>query len=391
MGFVLALFPLENHPLTSLSSTGLYLHIPFCAVKCRFCDFAAYPGRRADVPRYLAALKKELGADARIPHPPLETLYVGGGTPSLLDPSDWTGLVDSVKDNFEFLPGAEVSLECNPDGVSPEKWDAWSSSGVNRISLGLQTDEPRLLALLGRTHSWHDFEIAFKTARRQKIHAINVDLMFGLPGQTLAGWADTLRRVADLEPDHVSAYGLQVEEHTYFHRSGVQADDDRQADMYESAADLLESAGYVHYEISNFARPGFECRHNLRYWRNQDCLGVGVSAAGYDGVRRKTNTDDLTVYMTSVEPRGVPEHETVELTPDQREGENLMLALRIKEGVIPSPRGLALYGKALDRHVRGGLLVRDGARYRPTRKGWRLSNQIFVDLLSPEKKQPRFP
>lgn len=316
---------------------------------------------------------------------------MGGGTPSLLDPSEWTGLVDFVKDNFEFLPGAEVSLECNPDGVSPEKWDAWVSSGVNRISLGLQTDDPGLLAVLGRTHSWDDFESAFKTARRQKIHAINVDLMFGLPGQTVTGWTDTLRRVADLGPDHVSAYGLQVEEHTYFYRSGVQADDDRQADMYEIAADLLESAGYVHYEISNFARPGFECRHNLRYWRNQACLGIGVSAAGYDGTRRKTNTDDLTAYMASVETRGVSDHETVELSSDEREGENLMLALRIKEGAIPSPRGLALYGKALDRHVRGGLLVRDGARYRPTRKGWRLSNQIFVDLLSPEKKQPRFP
>jgi oxygen-independent coproporphyrinogen-3 oxidase len=379
VGFVLALFPLENHPLTSLSSTGLYLHIPFCAVKCRFCDFAAYPGRRADVPRYLAALKKELGVITA--RPTLDTLYVGGGTPSLLVPLEWTHLVRAVNDHFELAGDVEFTMECNPDSVSQEKWDAWSSSGVNRISLGLQTDDPGLLAVLGRTHSWDDFLSAFHAARRQKIHIINVDLMFGLPGQSLSGWSDTLRRVADLGPEHISAYGLQVEEHTYFHRSGVQADDDRQADMYEKAADLLESVGYVHYEISNFARPGFECRHNLRYWRNQACLGIGVSAAGYDGVRRKTNTDDLTAYMSSVETRGVSDHETVELTPDQREGENLMLGLRLKEGVIPTSRGLALYGDALDRHVRGGLLVRDGARYRPTRTGWRLSNRLFVDLL----------
>ncbi|MBP9128441.1 MAG: radical SAM family heme chaperone HemW [Elusimicrobia bacterium] len=379
---LLALFPLENHPLTSPSSTGLYLHIPFCAVKCRFCDFAAYPGRRADVPRYLAALQREMRSI--MGRPTLDTLYVGGGTPSLLDPLEWTNLVQAVNSHFELASGAEVTMECNPDGVSPEKWVAWSASGVNRISLGLQTDEPGLLALLGRTHTWDDFENAFKTARRQKIHALNVDLMFGLPGQTVSGWVSTLRRVADLGPDHISTYGLQVEEHTYFHRSGVQADDDRQADMYETAADLLESAGYVHYEISNFARPGFECRHNLRYWRNQDCLGLGVSAAGYDGARRKTNTDDLTAYMTSVETRGVSDHETVELSPAQRVGENLMLALRLKEGVVPTSRGLALYGEPLDRHVRGGLLVRDGARYRPTRTGWRLSNRLFVDLLGPE-------
>lgn len=381
-----ALFPLENHPLTAPLSTGLYLHIPFCAVKCRFCDFAAYPGRRADVPRYLAALKRELDGCAVAGRHALDTLYVGGGTPSLLTPLEWAQLMDSVKNNFDFLPEAEFSMECNPDGLLPEKWKAWSSSGVNRISLGLQSDDPGLLAQLGRTHGWEDFCSAFETARRYRFHSINVDLMFGLPGQTVSGWASTLRRVADLGPEHISTYGLQVEEHTYFHRSGVQADDDRQAEMYEMAADLLESAGYSHYEISNFAKPGFECRHNLRYWRNQTCLGVGVSAAGYDGARRKTNTDNLTDYMTSVETHGVAIHETAELTPDQREGENMMLALRLKEGVLPSSLGLALYGEALKKHAKEGLLIHEGGRFRPTRKGWRLSNRIFVDLLDPPNK-----
>lgn len=301
----------------------------------------------------------------------------------MLDPSDWIDLVKSVKDIFDFSPNTELTLECNPDGASSEKWEAWASTGVNRVSLGLQSDDPQLLARLGRTHSWGDFMFAVGHGRRNKISSLNVDLMFGLPGQTMAGWLSTVRRVVDTGPEHVSAYGLQVEDHTYFQRSGVQADDDLQADMYEKASDLLESAGYIHYEVSNFAKPGFECRHNLRYWRNQECLGAGVSAAGYDGVCRRTNTDDLTAYMRSVETDGVAAHTSVALSSDEREGENLMLALRLKEGIIPSARGQTLYGNALDRHVRDGLLSVIHGRYRPTRKGWRLSNRLFVDLLSP--------
>ena len=359
--------------------TGLYLHIPFCAVKCRFCDFAAYPGRRDDTARYLNALRRELKSKAS--RCALKTLYVGGGTPSLLEPPQWRDLLTDVRNCFDVSPDWEATLECNPDGVTEEKLEAWRSSGMTRLSFGLQSDEPTLLTSLGRTHSFEDFKNVFRAARAHGFTNLNVDLMYGLPGQTLAGWKKTLDRVLEMNPEHLSAYGLQVEESTYFHRSGVQADDDRQAEMYEAAADILESAGYVHYEISNFARPGFECRHNLRYWRNQDCLGAGVSSAWYDGAQRHTNTDDLTTYMESVEKNGTPDTEIVELTSDQREGENLMLGLRLKEGVCPTPQGQSLYGEVLDRHVQDGLLVRDGHRYYPTRKGWRLSNRIFVDLL----------
>ncbi len=363
-------------------TTGLYLHIPFCSVKCRFCDFAASPGRLKDIPRYLAALGREIDRRAReFPGRVLDTFYVGGGTPSLLEPDDWRRLLAVVRAGFPTDPGWEASVECNPDGVTEEKLAAWRELGLNRLSFGLQTDDGSLLATLGRTHSWDDFQRVFCAARAAGFSNLNVDLMFGLPGQTREGWARTLARVLELGPDHVSAYGLQVEEFTYFHRSGVQADDDLQADMYETAADALESAGFIHYEISNFARPGFECRHNLRYWRNQPCLGAGVSAAWYDGTARRTNTDDLTLYMESVEKNGAPDCETIQLNPDQREGENLMLALRLKEGALPSPRGHTLYGKDLDRHVREGLLTRTADRYRPTRQGWRLSNRIFVDLL----------
>jgi oxygen-independent coproporphyrinogen-3 oxidase len=367
----------------SLNPTGLYLHIPFCSVKCRFCDFAAFPGRKNDIPRYLQALKKDISVLAENhPRRVLDTLYVGGGTPSLLDPEDWTALLAGVRDCFDVSPNLEASLECNPDGVTEEKLAAWRASGMNRLSFGLQSDDPALLTSLGRTHTYEDLVRVMGNARSQGFQNRNVDLMYGLPGQTVEGWINTLRRVLEMNPEHLSAYALQVEESTYYHRSGVQSDDDLQADMYETAADILESAGYRHYEISNFARPGFDCRHNLRYWRNQECLGAGVSAARYDGAQRYTNTDDLTSYMDSVLMDGRPRQETVSLSPDEREGENIMLGLRLQEGVCPSPRGQVLFGKVLDRSVRDGLLVREGDRYRPTRRGWRLSNQIFVDLLS---------
>ncbi len=311
----------------------------------------------------------------------LETFYVGGGTPSILEPLEWRGLMEGVRSFYGMDPNGEATLECNPDGVTDQKLKAWRDTGMNRLSFGLQSDDPALLTLLGRTHTFDDFVNVFHAARAHEFSNINVDLMYGLPGQTLSGWTHTLKRVLEMGPDHLSAYGLQVEEATYFYRSGVQADDDLQADMYEAAAEALESAGYVHYEISNFAKPGFECRHNLRYWRNQECLGVGVSSAWYDGTTRHTHTDDLTTYMESVEKNGIPASEKVELTPSERDGENLMLALRLREGVRPTPLGQSLYGNALDRHVKDGLLTKNGPLYRPTRKGWRLSNRIFVDLL----------
>jgi oxygen-independent coproporphyrinogen-3 oxidase len=325
--------PLENHSLT-----GLYLHIPFCAVKCRFCDFAAFPGRRNDVSRYLNALLREMKERSALPPRRfLETFYVGGGTPSILEPLEWRALLAGVRDSFDTDQNWEATLECNPDSVTDEKLNAWQDSGMNRLSVGLQSDDPALLAILGRTHTYDDFVKVFRSARAKKFHNLNVDLMYGLPGQTLEGWTKTLRRVLETDPDHLSAYGLQIEETTYFHRSGVQADDDLQADMYEAAADMLESAGYIHYEISNFAKPGFECRHNLRYWRNQECLGVGVSSAWYDGAARHTNTDDLTQYMDSVETQGTPTSETVRLPPDQQEGENLMLAYGLRKAFSPPP------------------------------------------------------
>jgi oxygen-independent coproporphyrinogen-3 oxidase len=296
--------------------------------------------------------------------------------------------MDTARNAFPWLPGAEVTVECNPENLSLPALSSLREAGANRLSLGLQTHEGVLLRALGRGHDWKGFRRVFDRARRAGFDNLNVDLMYGLPRQTLAGWRESLRLVAALSPAHVSVYALSVEERTYFHRSGVIADDDLQADMYEAASDALSSAGYRHYEISNFALPGRECRHNLRTWRNKESLGAGVSAAWYDGLCRRSNTENLTTYLDAVESGRHPPAEAVTLSAEEREGENLMLGLRLSEGVFPSPVSENLYREALGRGVSEGLLEYSDGRYRPTRTGWRLSNRLFLHFLSPPGENP---
>lgn len=373
-------FPLSTSHFKRM--TGLYIHIPFCQARCHYCDFATYAGLNDRIPRYLAALAREMESFGGRR---LETLFVGGGTPTVLEPDQWRGLMAGVRRNFGFAPGHEATVECNPESATPEKLSALGEQGINRLSFGLQAVQDFLLKRLGRLHDFAGFRRAHAAARAAGFRNINADLMYGLPGQSPAHWRETLRRVLDLGLEHVSAYALAVEEETVFRRQGIEADPDLQADMYEEASEILTRAGYVHYEISNFARPGFECRHNLRYWKNLPCLGAGLSAASYDGRTRRKNTEDLDLYLRAVEEGRSPVEEEAVLSDTERVGEDLMLSLRLKEGVRPSSRARELYGPVLDRFRSLGFLVSDpaGARFEPTLRGWRLSNRLFQELLSP--------
>jgi oxygen-independent coproporphyrinogen-3 oxidase len=361
----------------------LYIHIPFCHVKCRFCDFAAFPGRLKDIPRYIAALAGEMFLAAPSVDRTLPTLYFGGGTPSVLAVSHWEAVWSSLQRHFTW-DGAEVTIEVNPESATPELFARWRDRGVNRLSFGLQAAQDHHLKSLGRLHDWNTFAGAFRLAREAGFDNLNVDLMFGLPGQTPAEWRQSLDRVAALDPEHISAYALTVEERTAFSHAGVETDGDIQADLYETASDMLTAAGYRHYEISNFARPGRECRHNLRYWRNADCPGLGVSAAWHENGVRYKNTDNLTDYMDAVEGGRRPVLEETRLPDGERRGENLMLGLRLAEGVSPDQEDIVLYGAVLEKYAGLGFLTRDAeGRYRPTLKGWLLSNRLFSELLSP--------
>jgi oxygen-independent coproporphyrinogen-3 oxidase len=361
--------------------TGLYVHVPFCHARCRYCDFATYTDRAADAERYLAALRREMGAHRGAS---LDTVFVGGGTPSALDPVQWGGLMAAVREHFTLLPGAEVTVECNPESVTPDLLAAYRATGVNRLSLGLQASQDRLLRGLGRLHDFDRFLRAWADARAAGFDNLNLDLMYGLPGQTREDWRETLRRVLDLRPEHLSAYALKVEHGSAYGRQGLEVDDDLEADLYEEAVGLLAAAGYRHYEISNFALPGRECRHNLRYWHNASTIGVGLSAAGFDGRHRRVNAKAMDDYLAAVEGGRSPVAEESTLTPEERVGEDLMLALRLADGVRPDETARRLYGPVLDRFTALGFLTRhpDG-RLTPTLKGWLLSNRLFQELLSP--------
>ena len=270
---------------------GIYLHIPFCVRKCAYCDFVSFPESR--VPEaYVDALTAEIALVAREGDYPatFDTVFFGGGTPSLLSGEQMRRIMDALCANFDIRSDAERSMEMNPGTVTPEKLNAYRAAGINRLSIGLQSTHDALLQSIGRIHSFAQFQDTYSSAREAGFSNINVDVMHGLPGQTLAQYLDTLKTVCDLGVQHISAYSLILEEHTpLYDRVGsgavVRPDEDLVADMQDAGIDLLESSGYRRYEISNFALDGFACRHNLNYWRNGEYLGFGVAA--HAAVRQK--------------------------------------------------------------------------------------------------------
>ncbi len=262
---------------------GLYLHIPFCALKCRYCDFPSYAGAQHRLPSYLSAIEAETDALAKEKWALFDTVFLGGGTPSLLTGNELSRLMDTLREHFQIIPGAEVSMECNPGTVDAHKLHEYRQCGINRISLGLQSMDLGLLRRIGRIHTPEQFLIAFAHAREAGFNNINVDVMAGLPGQTIEAYLDTLKRVITLSPEHISAYGLILEEGTPLFdevQSGRETvpDEDAISDMLDAGLTLLETNGYARYEISNYARSGFQCRHNLNYWHNGEYLGLGAAA-----------------------------------------------------------------------------------------------------------------
>lgn len=368
----------ESHSLTT--PLGIYVHIPFCQRRCSYCDFATFVPLESQRKSLLHCLEREV-----LTHPSsvCETLFFGGGTPSFITRKEFKSLIRALRSRFDIGAGAELTLEANPESAVPEKIDCWLAEGLNRLSLGVQSTHPRLLERLGRLHTWVSAKNAYSQARSQGFSNINLDLMYGLPGQTMEDWRATLEEVLALEPEHLSAYALTVEEGTPFFLQGVQVSDDLSADMYETAAECLTAAGYEHYEISNFARPGFSCRHNLKYWRNEPTLGLGPSAASFDGEWRWENTDDYSVYENRLNAGLPPIESRTTLPLEQRWGEQLMLGLRLAEGVEPTPDAQKLFGPVLDQFTTLEFLRRLNGRYIPTLKGWRLSNQLFMELLTP--------
>lgn len=376
---------------------SFYVHIPFCRRKCYYCDFNSYAGLEHLFKPYVEALLREISYLACLSGPEAgESLYFGGGTPSLLPPELIQVVVEGLRENFGLLPGAEVTLEANPGTVDRAFLEALLDIGVNRLSLGAQSFNSDELALLGRIHSPEEIEKAFKEAREAGFGNVNLDLIYGLPAQSMDSWRITLEKALELEPEHLSLYALTLEEGVPLAQQIASGelpapDEDLAAEMYCLAEELLEKAGYEHYEISNWAKPGFACWHNIRYWLNLPYLGFGAGAHSFWGSMRWHNVLDPKEYiriLSAPEIAGYP-------SPVAREVENITLAVEMAETVILGLRlvkeGLSferfyhrfgvdpreLYGSRIEELVELGLLEIDRERIRLSPRGRLLGNEVF--------------
>lgn len=370
------------------TSFELYIHIPFCVRKCAYCDFLSAPGSEEAKASYTKALLREIEA-VKTEKREVSSIFVGGGTPSALSPSLMGDIFEKIHESFSVAQDAEITIEANPGTLSKEKLFLYKNAGINRLSLGLQSPEAAELKSLGRIHTYEEFLESFSLAREAGFQNINVDLMCALPDQTYEGWIRNLRTVAALHPEHISAYSLIIEEGTPFAKRKLNLpDEDTEYKMYEDTAGILEEYGYEQYEISNYAKKGLACRHNIGYWTRKEYLGLGLGAASLWGNQRFSNTSDFSAYLKeSGSPETIRENREI-LSLEDEMSEFMFLGLRMTEGVskaeflesFGTPIE-SVYGKVLDKYKNMGLLEEKEGRIFLTRAGIHVSNGVMAELL----------
>lgn len=384
---------------------GLYIHIPFCVRKCAYCDFLSFSADDTVKKDYTEALIREIELRASVYCDyRITSVFFGGGTPTVLPAESLKAICEAVKTHFEVDPDAEITMEMNP-GTDREELDEILAHEVNRVSVGLQSFKDEELQTLGRIHSTDDFLKTYEHLRRIGVKNINIDLMAALPHQTLRSWEKTLRRAAALKPEHISAYSLIVEAGTPFARLYTEGeaplpDEETERSMYELTDQILHDEGYHRYEISNYAREGYESCHNRLYWACREYLGVGLGAASYMNNRRFRVTDSLDQYLEMPSRdaiEGILSEETLpamlycekeELTLLSRMEEFMFMGLRLTEGVSAKEFehrfGMTLdacYGHVLKRHIREGLMTRTAKGYALTKRGLDISNMVMADFI----------
>jgi oxygen-independent coproporphyrinogen-3 oxidase len=358
--------------------THLYVHVPFCAAKCDYCAFYSEAGHANRMTAYVDAVLLELQRFA--PQLAPRTVFFGGGTPSLLPAALMGRILSAIR---PLLRGpAEFTVECNPSTVSAEKASLFRQFAVNRISLGVQSLDDDLLERIGRVHSADAAIASFKKLRAAGFDNINLDLMFGLPGQTLAQWRDTLRRAIELQPEHLSTYCLILEEHTrfwsLFQQGHIKPDEQLELDMYLLAIETIRDAGYRHYEVSNFARPGRECAHNIACWQVQDYLGLGPGACSTVGDRRWQNVPDLERYIRAVSSRQPTAVAGETVTPELRAAERAAFGMRMLDGV-PASLVVGRWDRQIAELLCAELVHWRNGRLQPTPRGI-----LFADAIAAE-------
>lgn len=361
-----------------MKRVSLYIHIPFCVRKCAYCDFTSFPDKTDRIPDYLNRLEREMDeAASRFGDLAVDTLFIGGGTPSLLGGGDMKRLMDAAAKRFSLSPGAEITCEANPGTLDPEKMRAYRSAGINRLSIGIQAFDDRLLKALGRIHTRDEAIRAVLMAREAGFDNLSVDLMYALPFQTLEDWRDTLKTAVGLPIRHISCYSLIVEDGTPMKalvdaEKAVLPDEETAVGMQHAAAAFLKDYDFERYEISNYAQSGYESRHNMVYWTRGDYLGLGCAAHSLMNGARFANTTSFEEYLAGKAgdpPEALTERDVYE--------ERVMLGLRTKYGVPAE----ILPAKTLDRLVRGGLMAVENGRARVTQAGSDVLNAVILELI----------
>ena len=375
----------------------LYIHIPFCVKKCNYCDFLSFPAGSELQEAYIKQLQREIrGSSSYGEGTEVRSIFFGGGTPSLLDPNSLVELMSAIRHSFCVSQDAEVTIECNPGSTLRHKFAVYKRAGINRLSIGLQSAENTELRMLGRIHSYEEFLKCYQGARMEGFDNINIDLINCIPMQTMHTWKKTLRQVTMLRPEHLSVYNLIVEEGTPYYEMQQKGllmlpDEDEQAEIDAFTRDFLKKNGYQRYEISNYAREGAMCRHNIGYWTEVPYIGLGLGASSYhDGVRWK-NTEDIREYLAAdlgSEGTEAIRREEHRLSERELMEEFMFLGLRLTKGISETDfllrfgRSLdSIYGQVLKKYLENGLMLKEGSRYRLSERGLDLSNTVLSDFL----------
>ena len=373
----------ENSPVE------IYIHIPFCIRKCDYCDFLSGPSGPKEQADYVQALLREIQAVEEGEGRSVSSIFIGGGTPSVLDERLLGDILKEIRNRFKVEEDAEITIEVNPGTANIGKLQAYREMGINRLSIGLQSPQDRELKILGRIHNYGQFLEIYQEARTVGFDNINIDLMSAIPDQTYEGWAKNLRTAAELEPEHISAYSLIVEEGTPFAARKLNLpDEDTEYNMYEATAQILKEYGFEQYEISNYARKGRECRHNVGYWTRQDYLGFGLGASSLYGKERFANTADMKKYLeNSRNPEKIREKEP-SLTREDEMSEFMFLGLRMTKGISKADFQKcfgctieSVYGEVLEKYESMGLLLEQDGRIFLSREGIHVSNSIMAEFL----------
>ena len=379
-----------------MNSLGLYIHIPYCLHKCGYCDFNSHKINTEEMKSYVTALLREMVKYAKSPagERQIDTIFLGGGTPTTLPVHSLEEILQTLRNLFPVSDACEITFEANPATVSLEPLERMQTAGYNRISIGVQSFHEPELKSLDRIHSEEEIHMTVERAREAGFDNLSLDLMFALPGQTMASWEDNLAQALGKNPEHLSTYNLTIEPETAFHTLAAKGKltlppDDFQLEFYKKSIQTLTEAGYQHYEISNFCKPGKECRHNLIYWNNGDCLGLGAGASSYlDGTRFK-NCNLPSSYIREIETAGTAVEFREQLEPSQAMGETLMLGLRLRGGIPIEPfeeRFQTSFHKTYDRVIssltKKNLITLEDNRIALSPEGLFLADSVILEFMS---------